>query len=215
MASLVVNILRGAAQGMGRGGAGAGSRAAGAGASGNGAAGHAVGAAGAAAAAGANSQRAQNAEDAATQPIAESATESDTSDSQCEKCPPDCGTLVTRRYSMSEISRSYQARVTGMPPFQEWSFLGIDFDGFRSSDCALLEAKARYDQFFDASGKPKWFFGRFGSIRLIEQARKQSRATLASAPANLHWHFMQPKSHAFFASEFSDNGFPIATFLTP
>lgn len=218
MAGLVINVLRGAGQALLRGGATNGGRAvvgAGGQAAGNGAADHAAGAAAAAAAA-ANGQRAEDADNAGTRPLSDGATQSETNDGQCEKCPPDCGTLVTRRYSMSEISRSYQASITEMPPFQEWSFLGIDFDGFRSSSCTLLEAKARYDQFFDpTTGTPKWFFRRFGSIRLIEQARKQSRTILSSPPANLHWHFMQPISQAYFTMEFLGNGFPIKTFLTP
>lgn len=65
------------------------------------------------------------------------------------QCPPRRGWLVTRKWHMSEVSRDYQARITGLPPFTEWIFENIEFDGFRAPECRLQEAKAQYDQFFD------------------------------------------------------------------
>ena len=53
------------------------------------------------------------------------------------QCPPRRGWFVTRKWHMSEISRDYQTRVTGLPPFTEWIFENIEFDGFarRNAGC--------------------------------------------------------------------------------
>ncbi|WP_434526789.1 Tox-REase-5 domain-containing protein [Photorhabdus asymbiotica] len=38
---------------------------------------------------------------------------------------------------------------------QEFQCLKVTFDGWQPMYCRFLEAKARYDQFFDIAGKPK------------------------------------------------------------
>lgn len=98
----------------------------------------------------------ESAEKAKSAPIAEAGTQTKTKDS-CDKCPPDGGVLVGREWNMSQVSRDYQARITGFAPYTEWSFQVTDFDGFRSQACLLLEAKAAYDQFFRSATKAKKF----------------------------------------------------------
>ncbi|TDV25359.1 restriction endonuclease fold toxin 5 of polymorphic toxin system [Paraburkholderia caballeronis] len=121
---------------------------------------------------------------------------------QC-KCPPDRGHLVTRNWDMSEISREYQAFVTGFQSGTEWAFSGRDFDGFRKSHCQLEEAKARYDQFFDPiTGQPKWFFAIFGAKKIQAQAVAQNIVVLANQPTRLRWYFMQPLSFRYFTRMF-------------
>ncbi|MEX3955971.1 restriction endonuclease fold toxin 5 domain-containing protein [Trinickia sp. EG282A] len=130
------------------------------------------------------------------------------------RCPADQGRLVTRRWRMSEISRAHQARVTGFAPYTEWLFEKIEFDGFRSIECRLQEAKARYDQFFDPkTGYPKAFFEARGVSRMLTQARKQSAVVRNSPPAKLTWYFMQPISHAFFSRQFASETLPIESLL--
>jgi len=159
-------------------------------------------------------KKAESAERAKAEPIAQAGSQTKTRDS-CSKCPPDCGTLVARNWNMSEISREYQARITGFSPSTEWSFQGTDFDGFKSQACLLLEAKAKYDQFFDSTAKPKFFFRISGAPKIELQARHQSSIVGASPPSQLHWHFMQPLSHSYFSKRFEAQFFPITTFLTP
>ncbi|MYM31281.1 hypothetical protein GTP58_23355 [Duganella sp. CY15W] len=159
-------------------------------------------------------KKAEAAEKAKVAPIAQAGTQSKTRDA-CSKCPPDCGTLVTRNWNMSEESRGYQARITGFAPMTEWSFKGSDFDGFKSQACMLLEAKAKYDQFFNAAGQPKLFFSFTGLPKISAQASRQSLIVETSMPASLHWHFMQPLSYRYFTEVFQDSFFPIATHLTP
>ena len=132
------------------------------------------------------------------------------------KCPPEKGAPVIRNWNMSAISQAYQDYVTGvyiagaepMPPGTEWSFAGRDFDGFRSMNCQLEEAKAKYDQFFKAPPPPKKafipkkFFALFGAKKIINQAVAQNAIVLANPPAKLQWYFMQPKSYQYFTRQF-------------
>ena len=79
----------------------------------------------------------------------------------------------------------------------------------------LLEAKAKYDQFFNATGKPKFFFTFTGLPKITAQATRQATIVGTSLPATLHWHFMQPLSYRYFTGTFQGAFLPIATHLTP
>ncbi|RAM62869.1 hypothetical protein RB24_18975 [Herbaspirillum rubrisubalbicans] len=117
---------------------------------------------------------------------------------------------------MSEISRDYQARVTGFAPYTEWSFGGLDFDGFKSPECLLQEAKARYAQFFDQElDEPKFFFSFTGYDKLIKQARKQDAVTKASAPARLNWYFMEEFVYKHMKNRFREAGLLITVVFMP
>ncbi|NRO99481.1 hypothetical protein GWC77_26755 [Paraburkholderia sp. NMBU_R16] len=117
---------------------------------------------------------------------------------------------------MSKISREYQARVTGFEPYIEWTFANMEFDGFRSPDCRLQEAKARYDQFFDRkTWLPKRFFEIFGVPRMMRQARNQSAVVRNNPPAKLTWYFMQPISHEYFSGQFELEKLPIESLFHP
>lgn len=160
-------------------------------------------------------KRKEEADNARTAPIAQTETQTKAKE-KCKECPPDKGALVTRNWDMSELSRAYQARITGFAAYTEWNFGGVDFDGFRSSQCLLQEAKARYDQFFNPEdGSPKFFFRLKGAPKIRNQARAQSGVAIASAPSRLNWYFMQPLSYRYFATAFADEGLPILTQLQP
>ena len=148
-------------------------------------------------------------------PIAQAGTQAQARTNTCTKCPPDCGVLVERNWSMSEEARAYQARISGFAPYTEWNFEGSDFDGFRSQMCLLLEAKARYDQFFDDEGDPKLFFSLFGEPKIIDQASRQAAIVQANPPSQLHWHFMQPVSFGYFSRRFGRAFLAMQCFLTP
>ncbi len=159
-------------------------------------------------------RRAEAAEKAKAAPIAQAGTQAKTADA-CKKCPPDCGTLVERNWNMSEDARTYQARISGFTPYTEWNFKAADFDGFKSQICLLLEAKAKYDQFFDFDGTPKLFFRYTGALKVMTQARAQTAVMLSSPPSQLQWHFMQPMSFKYFADRFGASFLPIQCVLTP
>lgn len=159
-------------------------------------------------------KKAESADRAKAAPIAKAGSQTKTRDT-CSKCPPDCGTLVARNWNMSDDARIYQARITGFAPRTEWNFGGTDFDGFKSQACLLLEAKAKYDQFFVSGQQPKFFFNITGRVKMMRQANTQSAVIDASPPSQLHWHFMQPLSHAYFTQAFRMALLPIITILTP
>lgn len=159
-------------------------------------------------------KKAESAERAKAAPIAQAGSQTKTRDT-CSKCPPDCGTLVARNWNMSDDARTYQARITGFAPRTEWRFGETDFDGFKSQACLLLEAKAKYDQFFVSGQQPKFFFNITGRVKTMRQANTQSAVIDASPPSQLHWLFMQPLSHAYFTQAFRTALLPIVTVLTP
>jgi hypothetical protein len=117
---------------------------------------------------------------------------------------------------MSEVSRAYQARVTGFAPGTEWAFAGNDFDGFRSALCQLEEAKAKYDQFFDPeTGDPKSWWRNSGGEGLLLQARTQNAVTVANPPASLRWYFMEAMLFSWCATQFARSGLVIFPELRP
>lgn len=122
----------------------------------------------------------------------------------CEKCPPDCGTLVERNWSMSAAAREYQARMTGFAPNTEWNFGGIDFDGFASADCNLKEAKSRYDQFLgegeDSELFPKKWYRSF-ELKMLPQAERQASVALAAPPSRLTWYFQGELAYRYMARQ--------------
>jgi hypothetical protein len=174
----------------------------------------AVAGAGAVAVNEATKNKVQSADKAKSTPIAEAGTQAKTKDT-CAKCPPDSGMLVRREWNMSQLSRDYQARITGFAPYAEWSYQVTDFDGFKSQACLLLEAKAAYDQFFKSATKAKKFFELTGLHKILDQARRQGNVVITSPPSQLHWHFMQPLSYAYFTAQFEADFLPIRTFHTP
>ncbi|NSX17037.1 restriction endonuclease fold toxin 5 domain-containing protein [Cupriavidus nantongensis] len=150
-------------------------------------------------------KRNEEAEKAKDSPLAHTDAQTKTEKEKCKECPPDRGKPVARSWSMSESSQAYQARITGFPPGTEWNFAGLDFDGFRSSQCLLQEAKGKYDQFFDEDGVPKewWASNSGGENGLIRQAGTQYAVALPRPPVRLSWYFMEPKSYSHFTSLFS------------
>jgi hypothetical protein len=111
---------------------------------------------------------------------------------------------------LDKLTRAYgEARRLG-------HVMNIEFDGFKSSECRLQKAKARYDQFFDAqTGLPKKFFGIFGIPRIFNQARIQSSIVATNPPTQLTWYFMQPISHEYFSKAFAREKLPIESLLHP
>lgn len=122
----------------------------------------------------------------------------------CQKCPPDCGTLVMRNWHMSAAAREYQARVTGFAPNTEWNFAGIDFDGFASHECNLKEAKSRYDQFLtegeDMELKPKKWYQAFED-KMVPQAVRQAQVAGSFPPSRLTWYFQGPLTYQYMSTQ--------------
>ncbi|WP_164018919.1 Tox-REase-5 domain-containing protein [Pyxidicoccus trucidator] len=89
------------------------------------------------------------------------------------------GEWVQVNESMSESSRAFQERATGVPRGWAYRVKGggeeADFDGFDPKDVALLEVKGpNLAKFFNGELDPQWFFR--GADKFIQQANRQYRA---------------------------------------
>ncbi|HFS8942726.1 TPA: Tox-REase-5 domain-containing protein [Enterobacter roggenkampii] len=103
---------------------------------------------------------------------------------------------------------SYQTRICGTfynpetKQIQEFKYCGVSFDGWKDKLCQFWEAKARYNQFFDAFGDPKGWWKGYKS-GLSQAARHQAVATV-NQPLKIVWIFMQPITYRYFSKMFKD-----------
>ncbi|MFE4111821.1 Tox-REase-5 domain-containing protein [Kosakonia sp. YIM B13611] len=138
----------------------------------------------------------------------EAGAQANNDENTCENCPPDGKVLpIIRRCSRwSEVTINYQTRICGTfynpetKQIQEFKYCGVSFDGWKSKLCEFWEAKARYDQFFDAFGDPKGWWKGYKS-GLSQASRHQAVATI-NQPLNIVWAFMQPVSYRYFSKMF-------------
>ncbi|WP_049584207.1 MULTISPECIES: restriction endonuclease fold toxin 5 domain-containing protein [Photorhabdus] len=87
---------------------------------------------------------------------------------------------------------------------QEFQCLKVTFDGWRPAYCLFLEAKARYDQFFNSEGRPKnWWKGMKAGRK--QGARQQAVCDVLDNTPHVEWHFLQPISCAYFKSLFVEH----------
>ncbi|MFO3951482.1 Tox-REase-5 domain-containing protein [Enterobacter hormaechei] len=136
--------------------------------------------------------------------------QSKTDEKTCENCPPEGKVMpMVRRCSRwSMVTISYQTRICGTfynpetKQIQEFKYCGVSFDGWKDKLCQFWEAKARYDQFFDAFGDPKGWWKGYKS-GLSQAARHQAVATV-NQPLKVVWFFMQPVSYRYFSKMFKD-----------
>ncbi|MCB5321028.1 Tox-REase-5 domain-containing protein [Yersinia intermedia] len=136
--------------------------------------------------------------------------QSKTDEKSCENCPPEGKVMpMVRRCSRwSMVTISYQTRICGTfynpetQQIQEFKYCGVSFDGWKDKLCQFWEAKARYDQFFDAFGDPKGWWKGYKS-GLSQAARHQAVATV-NQPLKVVWVFMQPVSYRYFSKMFKD-----------
>lgn len=151
---------------------------------------------------------------------------------KCDECPAIAQVVMVweKCPSYSDITIAYQTRIAGtkydpaLVAIQTWQCQDANFDGWKPEKCLFLEAKAKYDQFFE-NGKPKWFYEHFkkketdksGFESMIYQAERQNGVctNLSNIPKS-HWHFLQPVSYAYFSRAFTSLGLiNISTFNTP
>lgn len=149
----------------------------------------------------------------------------------CKPCPALSKVVPQEeKFNGGDVNLNYQLRICetaivrreGGKYITEFSFRDwrldndkkeVKFDGWKPERCLFLEAKGRYDQFFDQKGvSAGWFTG---EKEIIEQAiRQQNAVDLCDKIPKCYWHFMQPISYAYFKrmlNEFSG----IAMFHTP
>ncbi|KMW72274.1 hypothetical protein TI10_14980 [Photorhabdus luminescens subsp. luminescens] len=99
------------------------------------------------------------------------------------------------------IAKTKYNPVTQM--IQEFQCLKVTFDGWRPAYCLFLEAKARYDQFFDTEGEPKsWWKGQVSARN--QAKRHQVVCDVLEGTPHVEWHFLQPVSSSYFKMLFSE-----------
>lgn len=110
---------------------------------------------------------------------------------------------------MNAEPREYQGRITGRPYSvaegwsEEWSWLDIDFDGFKPAECLLQEAKGNYDQFLEMPWAAKSFSG---FDKMESTIIKQGRAVRTYPPTRLMWYFQGPKTRQKMLRVLVQNG---------
>lgn len=159
----------------------------------------------------------KEADEAKSTPIARTDAQTKAKE-KCKECPPDAGAPFNRSTAgWSETSIAYQARIAGLPVgsgfITEWMFGGVTFDGFDSSQCTLKEAKAKYDQFFNASGAPKKWWE--GDDPIFLEASRQSAVAKPMPPVQLRWYFMESMSYRYFSLAFVKMLLPIESVYQP
>ncbi|WP_414896863.1 Tox-REase-5 domain-containing protein [Rhodovulum sp. YEN HP10] len=151
---------------------------------------------------------------------------------KCEACEANRGHPVARNWNMSARARQYQQFITGFPQRVEYSYNGVDFDGFWQPVCTLVEAKDNYafmldvktddgGFFSDASiTSVDWRFARSESepaakIQLVGEARRQDNAARPRPPVQLQWHCAQIALVIILTEEFQSAGVQVAPIYTP
>lgn len=145
-------------------------------------------------------KRRAEAEKAKSSPLAKAEVDS-ASQEKCRVCPPLAGEPVVKHFREHKSWMDYQARVTGMPSgplfLTEWRYEKKEFDGFKPTECLLIEAKAGYDQFFSAPGEFEYDFKKQIIVNMVKQAALQNEVAQPRPPVKLHWYFMEPWTYEF------------------
>ncbi|WP_340618616.1 restriction endonuclease fold toxin 5 domain-containing protein [Xenorhabdus entomophaga] len=152
-------------------------------------------------------------EDTAEKDKAESRTDAiSTTREKCDECPA-IGSVTPfwEGVSISAKSTLYQIQICNseynpeMGKIKVWKCSEVRFDGWKPKQCLFLEAKAKYDQFFEG-GVPKFFWkiSKSGHKSMMSQAGRQQAVCIEFAGIpNSHWHFLQPVSFAYYSKAFS------------
>lgn len=91
---------------------------------------------------------------------------------------------------------------------QEWKYNGVDFDGFWSYSCTLIEAKKGYESFFVRANDGSWMPGRVPFMQdtldgFLDEANSQLIAIEDSRPsATLRWYFSAQPTYQYFQRRF-------------
>ncbi|EKS6641997.1 hypothetical protein QCD58_000743 [Enterobacter hormaechei] len=138
----------------------------------------------------------------------------------CEKCTAiPWVSPIQEPFNGSETSLNYQMRIcgtysmhnsNGTTSVEEYAFRHpgltnstkqVKFDGWKPAECLFLEAKGKYDSFFDKNGEPySWYEG--DQDTKDEARRQQNALSLCDDIPECHWHFMEPVSFAYYSKIF-------------
>ena len=151
------------------------------------------------------------ADDADNRSVAQGATTVATTPDEPKLCPdpsPD------RPGNKSPRAIAYQAQITGLPPGMAVMLNGVSFDGCRTTDGTMLEAKgpgiAQHIN-NDLTWKP--YIIKRGQDELDKQIKRQSEA---AGNRTVEWHFAEPRLAAYAQKFISENHYKnITVIITP
>lgn len=156
-------------------------------------------------------------------PVPGSTTDARTEECEdCNDCKPRDGYIFqpsNRNYHTGGgdwvFYQLYIANMGGNPIFsmangkvQEWKYNGVDFDGFWSYSCTLIEAKKGYESFFVRANDGSWIPGKVPFMgeslnAFLEQADEQSMTIGDNRPtASLRWYFSAQPTYQYFQELF-------------
>ncbi|MCA0973659.1 restriction endonuclease fold toxin 5 domain-containing protein [Halomonas denitrificans] len=153
----------------------------------------------------------------------------------CNDCKPRDGYIyqpLNRNYHIGSgdwlFYQLFIANMGGGPFFnmvdgkiQEWKYNGVDFDGFWSSSCTLVEAKKGYEKFLIRGNDGEWIPGRAPFMETVldnfnNEAELQIFALNDSRPqAKLRWYFSADPTYQYFQIIFELKDMQIETYLFP
>ncbi|MBY6029742.1 restriction endonuclease fold toxin 5 domain-containing protein [Halomonas sp. DP8Y7-1] len=153
----------------------------------------------------------------------------------CNDCKPRDGYIhqpLNRNYHVGGgdwvFYQLYIANMGGGPFFnmvggriQEWRYNGVDFDGFWSSSCTLVEAKKGYERFLSIDengiireGKVPFMITTIRNF--ITEAQAQVDAIAGSKPlATLRWYFSAQSVYLYFLDMFESRDMKIECYFLP
>ncbi len=172
-----------------------------------------------------------------SRPVAGEVSDTDTNE-ECNDCEPRKrgSTFVAGRRFETGDGRwpEYQLKIANMgggPTFaivgpnriEEWRFSGVDFDGFWSASCTLVEAKYGYRQFLeqdlDGEWGPREIVNSSGQRldfmsktfdKFTSQADRQHKTIESNMPpASLTWYFSDNIVRDYVSELFEDRELPV------
>lgn len=146
---------------------------------------------------------------ATSQDRAAAGAAADVSSDEPRLCPDP---VPDRKGGMSERAADYQQQITGLPRGIAVELNGVMFDGCRTTDGTMLEAKGPGFEFaMDENGDWKQWYN--GKTRLDEQIADQSRA---AGERLVEWHVAEPRVAQYIEKVAQTNGYTnVFVFHTP
>ncbi|MDH4571510.1 hypothetical protein CUR86_02870 [Salinicola acroporae] len=181
-----------------------------------------------------NDTASESGSDTRSRPVAGEVSDTDTNE-DCNDCEP-----RKRGYKFVPSGRNfntgdgnwpeYQLKIANMggnPIFsivgpnkiEEWKFNSVDFDGFWSASCTLVEAKYGYGSWLERNIEGEWqprsipFMSKLIDSFISEASAQSVAIRKNMPPATLNWFFSDSHVKELTEDEFSETGLIISCHL--
>ncbi|WP_353980135.1 Tox-REase-5 domain-containing protein [Salinicola endophyticus] len=190
-----------------------------------------------------NDTASESGSDTRSRPVADEVSDTDTNE-DCNDCEPRKRRsifIAGRRFETGDGRwPEYQLKIANMgsgPTFaivgpnriEEWQFNGVDFDGFWSARCTLVEAKYGYRQFLEQDWLGRWqpreivnsqgnrldFMSKALDEFPVQASRQQGAIANNIPPAQLSWYFSDNVVRDYTAERFMNRRLPTPCLYEP